>query len=140
MLSLLVLTLPLLALSEPPCGPAECDLVCPPEQCVEHQDVYCVMAPCCPRWSCDRSRETTYPPTPSPFACPNDWPEIGSPCEGQGQCEYGEQECCGETYPEIVFECMGGTWQAYYVDTLCILGLAPPCPDDTTTTTPPPPQ
>merc|ERR1719309_329064 len=44
-------------------------------------------------------------------------------------------EVCGETYPEVVMECQDSQWIGYYVDTLCILGLAPPCPDDTTTTT-----
>ena len=55
--------------------------------------------------------------------CPDAWPEIGDACEEEGaHCEYGETECCGELYPEIVFECMSGSWQGYYVDTLCILG------------------
>merc|ERR1719483_464306 len=73
--------------------------------------------------------------SPTPSSCPSDWPQMGSPCDQSGaECEYGTTECCGETYPEIVFECMAGVWQGYYIDTLCILGLAPPCPGDNTTT------
>merc|ERR1719244_1260486 len=142
-MKLLLLSLPVLALSSPPvppyCGPQECDLHCPASDCYS-TGINCVAPPCCPSFACrDPSKqETTYP---APEECPSDWPEFGSPCSQSGaHCEYGTTECCGETYPEIVFECMDNTWQGYYIDTLCILGLAPPCPDDTTTTTRDPPK
>ena len=57
--------------------------------------------------------------------CPADRPEFGSPCSaGQAglSCDYGEQECCGEMYPEITMQCDGETWQGFYIDTLCGLG------------------
>ena len=36
-------------------------------------------------------------------------------------CDYGSTLCCGETFPEIVLTCMGGSWEGYYIDTPCIL-------------------
>jgi len=71
--------------------------------------------------------------------CPDERPELGTTCEEELEgvtCDYGSQECCGEWYPEMTMECIGGSWQGYYIDTLCILGLAPPCPGDTTTLPP----
>ena len=143
MTPLLLLLAPLLS-AESLCGPEECGLTCPAgEVCVQDTEVSrpvrevlhspdqisCCCPPCCPQWSCQRDLTTTEAP-----GCPDSRPELGSPCTDQGlHCDYGRQECCGQWYPEISMECQG-TWQGYYVDTLCILGLAPPCPDDTTTT------
>ena len=74
--------------------------------------ISCCCEPCCPQWSCDQ--HTTCPPVR---------PHLGSPCTSEGQhCDFGTQECCGQTYPEISMECSGGAWQGYYVDTLCVLG------------------
>ncbi len=36
-------------------------------------------------------------------------------------CDYGSTLCCGETFPEMVLTCMGGSWEGYYIDTPCIL-------------------
>merc|ERR1719323_29874 len=116
------------------CGPEECGLYCDEDQvCSQDYEVQCITSPCCAQWGCN-SADIKHVTTDDD--CPDTWPNIGDLCEEEGaRCEYGEQECCGEEYPEIVFECMGGSWQGYYVDTLCILGLAPPCPDESTTTT-----
>ena len=46
--------------------------------------------------------------------------ECGPDMEGLS-CEYGSTFCCGETFPELVLTCMGGTWEGYYIDTPCIL-------------------
>ena len=57
--------------------------------------------------------------------CPKQRPDFNSFCDLglQGtKCEYGSQECCGETYPEVVMECQDSQWIGYYVDTLCIRG------------------
>merc|ERR1719334_1939954 len=65
--------------------------------------------------------------------CPEERPNFNTPCEFSQesvQCNFGTQECCGEIYPVVTMECNQGTWIGYYVDTLCLLGLAPPCPDD----------
>merc|ERR1712142_885611 len=85
------------------CGPPECGVVCGSgDQCVEDADVTCCCTPCCARWSCGSG-------------CPHTRPEFNSPCPP------------GEEYPEIAMQCMDGMWEGYHVDTLCILGLAPPC-------------
>jgi len=71
-------------------------------------------------------------------SCPKDRPELNTECEiyEEGlECDYGEKECCGELYPDMHFFCDNGQWIGYYIDTICDLGLAPPCPD--TTTVPP---
>ena len=114
------------------CGPEACGLTCAEdESCVQDLEVRgdkagqsivlswvkpaqisCCCEPCCPQWSCDQ--HTTCPPVR---------PDLGSPCTSEGQhCDFGTQECCGQTYPEISMECSGGAWQGYYVDTLCVLG------------------
>merc|ERR1712212_651044 len=103
------------------CGPPECGVEC--DDCVEDPTITCCCEPCCARWSC---------------GCPDTRPGFNTPCQaGQEglECEFGSQECCGVEYPEVILQCEDSTWVGYYVDTLCILGLAPPCPDDTTTTT-----
>ena len=49
-------------------------------------------------------------------------PDFGTSCQQDQadlRCEYGEQECCGETYPEIVMDCMEGVWQGIAVETPC---------------------
>ena len=113
------------------CGPESCGLTCAEdESCLQDLEVRqywsghcldlshclaqisCCCEPCCPQWSCDQHS-----------TCPQHRPDLGSPCSSQGQhCDYGSQECCGQTYPEISMQCDGGTWQGYYVDTLCVLG------------------
>merc|ERR1712215_192310 len=117
------------------CGPQECGLLCEGgESCVQDDQVNCCCEPCCAQWSC-----VSVPPVPS-VKCPDIRPQFNSPCTDAEEglhCDYGSQECCGEQYPEISMECSYNEWSGYYVDTLCILGLAPPCPDDTTTTTEP---
>jgi len=129
-----VVFLSLLFLSGPAftemCGPESCGLICTEEEsCLQDLEISCCCEPCCPQWSCDPGPATT---------CPQKRPDLGSPCISEGeQCDYGSQECCGQTYPEISMECTGAVWQGYYVDTLCVLGLAPPCPDETTTTSQP---
>merc|ERR1719244_189518 len=85
-MKLLLLSLPVLALSSPPvppyCGPQECDLHCPASDCYS-TGINCVAPPCCPSFACrDPSKqETTYP---APEECPPDWPEFGSPCSQSG--------------------------------------------------------
>ena len=49
-------------------------------------------------------------------------------------CEYGSTVCCGETFPQMVLTCMGGSWEGYYVDTPCIINADYPCPTSTSTT------
>ena len=49
-------------------------------------------------------------------------------------CEYGSTVCCGETFPEMVLTCMGGSWEMIYVDTPCIINADYPCPTSTSTT------
>merc|ERR1719219_228317 len=107
------------------CGPEACGLICAEEEsCVQDLEISCCCEPCCPQWSCDQHS-----------GCPQHRPDLGSPCTSEGQhCDYDSQECCGQSYPEISMQCDAGIWQGYYVDTLCVLGLAPPCPDETTTT------
>merc|ERR1711936_309115 len=121
MTPLLVLLSGLFLSAEAWCGPEACGLTCSAgEVCVEDTEISCCCPPCCPQWSCNPDTTTQAP------LCPESRPELGSPCTGQDlHCDYGRQECCGEWYPEISMECQGGTWQGSYVDTLCILGLAP---------------
>merc|ERR1711936_34336 len=133
LLSLVHLSSSLLS-SDQFCGPQECGLLCEGgQECVEDDQVNCCCEPCCAQWSC-----VSVPPIPPTAECPEVRPEFNSPCRADEEglhCDYGTQECCGEVYPEISMECSYNVWIGYYVDTLCILGLAPPCPDDTTTTT-----
>merc|ERR1711933_267575 len=43
-----------------------------------------------------------------------------------GRCEYGEQECCGETSPDMICQCThNGIVQCIVVDTPCMMGK--PC-------------
>eukprot|EP00090_Calanus_glacialis_P004586 TRINITY_DN13440_c0_g1_i2.p1 TRINITY_DN13440_c0_g1~~TRINITY_DN13440_c0_g1_i2.p1 ORF type:complete len:218 (-),score=55.35 TRINITY_DN13440_c0_g1_i2:78-731(-) len=132
-LALYVLSITTLCMTDDFCGPQDCGLMCEGgEQCVEEDSVNCCCEPCCARWNCESN-------IPSQASCPERRPEFNSACEDGEQglhCDYGDIECCGETYPEISMECVDNTWVGYYIDTLCILGLAPPCPDDTTTTEP----
>ena len=112
------------------CGPDACDLVCPQgSECLQSPEVQCVLAPCCPQWSCQ--------------ACPSQRPhfhvsymsnnfsfvimtliQIQSNCDLEMEglsCDYGTTLCCGETFPDVVLTCMGGRWEGYYTDTPCIL-------------------
>merc|ERR1711892_541037 len=131
-LALYNLSITCLVLADDFCGPQECGLLCEGgEECVETDDVNCCCEPCCPRWNCN----SIFPP-PAEASCPTERPEFNSACEEEMTCDFGSQECCGETYPEVTMECMDGMWVGYYIDTLCVLGVAPPCPDDTTTTEP----
>ena len=57
--------------------------------------------------------------------CPQVRPDFNTDCmDGQEglDCDYGEQECCGEKFPEIKMECRSNQWQGYYVDTICMIG------------------
>merc|ERR1711983_387041 len=115
------------------CGPEECKIECEDDQkCTQDLEVQCILAPCCPQWSCGPAGAA------SPAGqCPDERPELGTSCDQELEgvtCDYGSQECCGQLYPEMTLECVDGQWQGYYIDTLCVLGLAPPCPNDTTTT------
>ena len=38
------------------------------------------------------------------------------------KCDYGSQVCCGEEFPEIKMSCSSGSWEGYYVDTICMFG------------------
>merc|ERR1740137_68454 len=77
--------------------------------------------------------EYTTSTTAAEASCPTERPEFNSACEEEMTCDYGSQECCGETSPVVTMECMG-TWVGYYIDTPCAFGI--PCPDDTTITEP----
>lgn len=109
------------------CGPDGCDLVCPQgSQCVQDPEVQCVLAPCCPQWSCQAcpSQRPDFQVRGIPELSPNLQTIIQSDCgpEMEGiSCDYGSTLCCGETFPEIVLTCMGGRWEGYYIDTPCIL-------------------
>ena len=46
--------------------------------------------------------------------------ECGAEMEGLN-CDFGSQVCCGETFPELKMSCMGGKWEGYYVDTVCMI-------------------
>eukprot|EP00092_Neocalanus_flemingeri_P009569 GFUD01010299.1.p1 GENE.GFUD01010299.1~~GFUD01010299.1.p1 ORF type:complete len:220 (-),score=41.95 GFUD01010299.1:75-734(-) len=131
-ISLCLFSLVSLVFSDEFCGPQSCGLMCEGgEKCVEDNEVNCCCEPCCARWSCN----SIFSPSPK-MGCPEERPEFNSPCgndEDGLHCDFGTIECCGETFPEISMECADGMWIGYYIDTLCILGLAPPCPDDTTT-------
>merc|ERR1711872_640526 len=79
------------------------------------------------------------PPTGSGSGsgCPASRPDFNTRCNTAEEglsCEYGTQTCCGETYPEIVMECMDKEWAGYFADTVCILGGT--CPVNTTTAVP----
>lgn len=57
--------------------------------------------------------------------CPAQEPAISAcPLEGQ-RCEYGQECCCGQCYPSLVYVCRGGSWGAAYTDAC----LIPACPD-----------
>ena len=59
------------------------------------------------------------------LVCPEDRPEFNTAClESQEglSCPYGEQECCGEKFPEVTMECQSNQWIGYIIDTVCMLG------------------
>ena len=65
--------------------------------------------------------------SPVPAGCPAKRPEFNSAClaaEAGLSCQYGEQTCCGELYPEYVMQCAQPdlSWAGYYVDTVCMIG------------------
>lgn len=43
-------------------------------------------------------------------------PAIDGACKGSAHCEYGEESCCGKTYPSTVCDCSGGTFSCYATD------------------------
>jgi len=105
------------------CGPADCNLVCEESQiCHQDMEVQCIIAPCCPQWSCDNDD-----------TCPDDSPELDDQCDQDTmagvKCHYGEQNCCGQTFPLMTWQCEAGQWWGFYVNTLCSIGFAPPCPE-----------
>ncbi len=57
--------------------------------------------------------------------CPAE-PPIGLACEGMQHCEYGEECCCGQCYPSIVCECMGGGQWGCYATDACMIPECPP--------------
>jgi hypothetical protein len=58
-------------------------------------------------------------------ACPAEAPGAEA-CPQDGlRCEYGQECCCGQCYPSLVYTCNGGRWGAYYTDAC----LIPACPD-----------
>jgi len=65
--------------------------------------------------------EYTTSTTAAEASCPTERPEFNSACEEEMTCDYGSQECCGETSPVVTMECMG-TWVGYYIDTPCAFG------------------
>jgi hypothetical protein len=56
--------------------------------------------------------------------CPAEAPSSGA-CTGELTCEYGEESCCGETFPALVCFCSDGTWSCGSTDAC----LRPGCPD-----------
>jgi len=59
---------------------------------------------------CKQPKPTTNDscPTETPFGFPT--------CEGDLECEYGEETCCGETHPSVICHCSGGSFGCYYTE------------------------
>jgi len=48
--------------------------------------------------------------------CPVAQPLMGAKCAGRMTCEYGQECCCGECYPSMIFMCDDGKWEAMFSD------------------------
>ena len=77
--------------------------------------------------------ETTDPvPVPVRPTCPfQSRPDVNDECSPSQEgleCYYGTVECCGEEFPEILFRCPEGTWEAISFVRECPV----PCPPETT--------
>jgi len=57
--------------------------------------------------------------------CPAEVPVGGAPCSEGASCPYGEETCCGDTYPATICECHSGQFLCYATDAC----LIPSCPD-----------
>merc|ERR1712130_149119 len=114
------------SMSKKPCGPPDCELFCPPGECIENDVLNCVDAPCCQRWHCQLKK--LLPPTPPPStSCPEIPPYFNTPCIGDLKCPYGERECCGEKIPEQDWVCTSGSW-TYIHDLIC--PVCNSCPEE----------
>jgi hypothetical protein len=57
--------------------------------------------------------------TPSnPIGCPTDEP-FGGDCQGDLECMYGTESCCGVTHASMRCVCRGGHWGCMYLD-MCL--------------------
>merc|ERR1712130_1047697 len=50
-------------------------------------------------------------------SCPSEVDfDMNAPCDYEGQCEFGEETCCGQTFPSLVCQCGGERSFCYYTD------------------------
>lgn len=63
-------------------------------------------------------------------------PNFGDDCSFEGDCDYGTESCCGQTYPEIRCNCNDGSVLCFYTES-CSNGcnncgnISGICPDGT---------
>ena len=55
--------------------------------------------------------------------CPAEMPNPGDICAFEGDCDYGIESCCGDTFPSIICSCVDGVTQCLHTDSCLGVGI-----------------